>query len=264
MRIPRRLRRVVARAKPFVPERAWPYLLATASLTGDGPLLALPAFERVLVVAPHPDDETIGAGGTIALLSRAGAAVTVVFTSSGDATVGSPLEPVETAARRESECLAVARILGFAPEFLRLPDGRQGEHVPAIVSRLSALMEALRPDAVFAPWFLDGHPDHRAVAEAVARAVGDGSGPSDLEVWGYETWTALPPNRVIDVTEVVTAKTKALQAHATASLAFDVTASLGLNRWRAMQSYMGRGHAEAFLAATPARWAELVDRFRPT
>ncbi|MFN8543420.1 MAG: PIG-L family deacetylase [Candidatus Binatia bacterium] len=99
--------------------------------------LVLPPLPRVLVVAPHPDDETIAAGGLITRLTARGAPVTVVFVTDGDgwqwavqANVGRPdVGPEDYRAlgvRREGEARQAARALGLADgalRFLRFPDG---------------------------------------------------------------------------------------------------------------------------------------------
>ncbi|HET6874905.1 MAG TPA: hypothetical protein VFH70_09015, partial [Acidimicrobiales bacterium] len=113
-----------------------------------------------------------------------------------------------------------------------------------------------RPEAVFLPWFADGHPDHEACTAAVA-AAGLGQ---DVEVWGYETWTPLPANRIVDITDAYGAKKAAVAAHATAHLAFDLSATLGLSRYRSVHGLMGRGYAEGFLAAPAGRYLEMAER----
>ena len=75
--------RLVARAKPLVPERARQILSTLRSFAGDGPIVGTPAFRRVLAVAAHPDDETVGCGGLLALLADAGAVVDVCFATDG-------------------------------------------------------------------------------------------------------------------------------------------------------------------------------------
>jgi LmbE family N-acetylglucosaminyl deacetylase len=109
------------------------------------------------------------------------------------------------------------------------------------------------------PWFLDGHPDHEALSDALAL---DGDLPPELEIWGYETWAALPPNRLIDITETFALKEKALAAHETAHHALELTAQLGLSRWRSMHAQMGRGYAEAFLALPANEYRELTKQAR--
>jgi LmbE family N-acetylglucosaminyl deacetylase len=259
MRIPRGLARAVARAKPLVPDALWPLLLTMRSLSGDSPIVGLPAFRRALVLAAHPDDETIGCGGTMALLASGGATVTVLFATDGDATIGSPFPPEETGRRRRAEAQGAAVVLGAATRHLGLPDTHLSDHGPELQRGIQAAVDELRPEVVLVPWFLDGHADHRAVSDALAAcALGA------AEVWGYETWTVLPHNRMVDITSVIDRKRSALAAHATAHLAFDVTAGLELGRWRSIHGLMGRGYGEAFLAVPGERYAELSRQVRDT
>jgi LmbE family N-acetylglucosaminyl deacetylase len=258
MRTPRALRRAVARAKPAVPEGLWPVLLTARSLVGDGPVIGLPALDRVLVLAAHPDDETVGCGGTMALLADQGTAVTVLFASDGDATVGSPHTPAETGRRRRAEAERAVAVLGATARFAGLPDGHLAEHHDELRSAIQAAVDELAPEVVLVPWFLDGHADHRAVSDALA-----GCALGEALVWGYEIWTALVPNRLVDITPAIERKRAALAEHATAFLAFDVSAGLELGRWRSTQGLLGRGYAEAFLALPAARYAELSAEVRP-
>jgi N-acetylglucosamine malate deacetylase 1 len=257
VRIPRALGRAVARAKPAIPDALWPLLLTARSLTGDGPIVGLPTFDRVLVLAAHPDDETVGCGGTMSLLADRGTAVTVLFASDGDATVGSPHTAEETGRRRRAEAEAAVAVLGATARFAGLPDGRLPERPDELRAAVQAAIDEGQPEAVFVPWFLDGHADHRAVSDALAACR-----LGDVEVWGYEIWTALVPNRLVDITPSIDRKRAALAEHATAFLAFDVSAGLELGRWRSTQGLMGRGYAEAFLAVPAARYAELTAQVR--
>ena len=229
----------------MVPAAAWPALLTVRSLAGERPVIGLPAFRSVLVLAPHPDDESVGAGGTIRLLADAGAAVVVVFATSGEATIGSPDHPEEVASRRRSEAMAACRLLGATPRFLDHPDGSLSGATDVLAGEVGAVIEELSPDAVFLPWFADGHPDHEACTVALSTLGID----RRVEVWGFETWTPLPANRLVDITPAVGAKRAAVAAHSTAHLAFDLGAMLGLSRYRSVHGLMGQGYAEAFLAA---------------
>ena len=74
----------------------------------------------------------------------------------------------------------------------------------------------------------DGTPDHRAVAKALGGALADGGADGGPEVWGYEGWTPLVPNRIVEITSVIERKREALAAHRTASLALDLSAGEGL------------------------------------
>ena len=257
MRLPRAVVRAVARAKPLVPDAAWPVLTTFRSFAGDRPILALPPFRTVLVLAAHPDDETAGCGGTMALLADAGATVEVAIATSGEGTIGADLDAGEVARRRESEARRACGVLGSRqPRFLAHRDGALGDALDVLARDLGALVADVSPEAIFLPWFLDGHPDHQALGRALERA----SLPDGIELWGYETWTPLPPNRLVDITAVFERKERALSAYETAHLAFDVSSMLGMNRYRSAHAQIGRGYAEAFLAAPAAEWFALGRR----
>jgi LmbE family N-acetylglucosaminyl deacetylase len=259
VRLPRSVVRAVARAKPIVPDAAWPLLTTMRSLVGDGPILATPTFRRVLVLAAHPDDETAGCGGLMALLADAGATIDVAIATSGEGTMGADLDATEVARRREDEARrAVGLVGGRSPRFLSHPDGGLPDRVNALAADLRGLLADLTPEAVFLPWFLDGHRDHQAIGHALERAgVAD-----DVELWGYETWTPLPPNRLVDITRVYDRKEQALAAYTTAHLAFDVSAMLGINRYRSAHASLGKGYVEAFLAAPARDWFALAAKVR--
>jgi LmbE family N-acetylglucosaminyl deacetylase len=129
-----------------------------------------------LVIAPHPDDETIGAGATIARKSASGTAVRVVIAAdSGDRT-------------RRSECIEACVRLGLDPsdvKFLGFPDRDLSKHVPELRSELRTIVEDFHPDEVITPCPIDAHPDHRGCAQAVA-----GLGPelNGIEVLSYPIW----------------------------------------------------------------------------
>jgi LmbE family N-acetylglucosaminyl deacetylase len=258
MSLPRPLARIVARAKPRIPAAVWPTLLAVRSLAGDGPIVGVPAFDRALVLVAHPDDESIACAGTMALLADQGAAVTLLAATEGEATIGSPHEPAETGRRRRAELERSAAILGAAVECLALPDGHLHEHRGALADALADAVERLRPQVVFAPWVGDGHRDHRAVAFALADALTRSS--AELQVWGYETWAAVPHNRLVPIEDAIEAKRASVAVHETASLAFDLSSGLGLSRRRAMHGLLGEGHGEAFLAADRPGYLELCQR----
>lgn len=257
MRLPPSVVRAIARGKPHVPPSLWPVLHTVASARGAAPLVADPAPARTLVVCAHPDDE-LGCAGTVALLAAAGAAVQVAYATDGGGTKGSPYPPAETGARRAREAEAAGRALGVAtePEHWGLPDGGLPHRLPELVERVTAAAERFAATRVLVPWFLDGHRDHQAVSQAVAQAAL----LPGTEVWGFEWWTPLVANRLVDVTPVWPRKQAAAACHETAALAFDLTAGLALSRWRSLSGLHGKGYAEAFLALPHPEYRELAER----
>jgi N-acetylglucosamine malate deacetylase 1 len=144
---------------------------------------------RVTVVAPHPDDESIGCGGAIAAHRAAGDHVAIVWLTSGEG--GLHQHPVDEARTiREAEALAAADMLGVADRaFLRFPDGDLAQDVDAVAAQLAALFDQQEAELVYAPHAADGHADHMAAHAAVVRAVA--SVRTEAPVCGYEVWTPL-------------------------------------------------------------------------
>jgi LmbE family N-acetylglucosaminyl deacetylase len=133
---------------------------------GASPVEA-PASGRVVVVAPHPDDEVLGAGGTIAALAANGAQVVLIAVTNGEASDLTRTEELRKTRPRESSEAAV--ILGTTPIVsyaLGLPDGGVIAH--DVETALSPLLEP--GDLVFAPWSHDGHPDHNEAGSGAQRA----------------------------------------------------------------------------------------------
>lgn len=251
------IRRLAARVGPTVPRRLLEGLLAARSWGADGVAVGLPSVARVLALAPHPDDETLAFGGTLALLTDAGAAVTLVLVTDGEATLGSGSAPEEIARTRRAEGERAAAVLGVGDlRALGLPDRGLPAHIDELAGAVRELLTELRPQLVLLPWFLDASEDHRALNLALAAAEpGD-----DVDVWGGEVWSPVPVNRVVGISAAVERKRAALAAHATAHGAFDLSAVLGLNRYRSVQGHRGEGHAEGFLTAPGPQYAALVTR----
>jgi LmbE family N-acetylglucosaminyl deacetylase/protein-L-isoaspartate O-methyltransferase len=144
---------------------------------------------RTVVVAAHPDDETLGAGGLLAELAAAGRPAEVVVVSDGSAShPGSPtLTGAELADRRALEVRrAVALLSPDSPvTLLGHPDGAVRECRGAVADDLRGLLaHGEPPGTVVAPWRGDGHRDHRVVGEICA-ALADEAGAQLLE---YPIW----------------------------------------------------------------------------
>lgn len=248
--------RAVERVRPLAPPTAWQVLMAARSAAGEGPVVCPPSARRALVVAPHPDDESIGCGATAALLARGGCDVSVVVATSGAQSAGDPGQSRADLARcRREEAVAACRDLGTRPPlFLGLPDGGLERNVAVLAGRLREVIAAERPEVLFVPWPLDAHPDHQAVSAAVAHV----ELPPGCHIWSYEVWASLPANRVVDVTEVWDAKVAALGRHASAGSGMDVESHLALSRWRSIFGLGGQGHAEAFLVLDPPAFRALL------
>jgi LmbE family N-acetylglucosaminyl deacetylase len=199
--------------------------------------------ERLLVLAPHPDDEVIGCGGLVALHLREGRPVHVVVATDG-AQAGD-------AAQREAESRAALALLGDATiEFLRFPD-RELSDERELDDRIAAILREWKPDLIAVPSPLEIHPDHIALSRAFCDLIArDPSLFADLAVARiafYEVSAPLRPNALVDITSVADAKYAAIAAHVSQAAMRDYTSyARGLNVWRTMTLPPDVKFAEAY------------------
>jgi LmbE family N-acetylglucosaminyl deacetylase len=152
---------------PGTREDAWRVWPGLANLpAGD---LGDPA--SVVVLAAHPDDEVLGAGGVLSLLACAGTRVRLVAVTDGEGSHRGRADPGELITRRCAERAAALRELGAdAAEVvrLRLPDSRLDRREPELTALVCQQVAGF--DACLAPWENDVHADHEAVGRAARRA----------------------------------------------------------------------------------------------
>lgn len=191
-------------------------------------------MSRVLVISPHPDDESIGCGGSLRKHVLQGNEVRVIFLTSGEAG-GHNGNPPESIARiREREAKAAARILGFGDiEFWRQKDGGLRAS-RSLLQRLREVISNWTPDLLYVPHDREMHPDHRAGAHLVRRTLSLIPAGSRPTVLMFEVWTPLQRiDQVVDISQYIDTKIRAIRAHKSqcAIMRYD-EAALGLGRYR--------------------------------
>ena len=202
---------------------------------------------KILVFAPHPDDETLGCGGTLALLRQNGCAVKVVFVTDGGGAGGLPDGSV---AIRRKEAAAALNVLGVDDmAFLDEPDG-SFHNTPKFEEYVFELFRQFRPDWIFLPSVLDYHRDHVAIAQAV---LGCWQRWDDISrAFFYEIWSPLPATWVVDIGSVADLKRAAISRYELPLAHCDyLTACMGLASYRGL--YLPGAtrpkYAEAFVEA---------------
>lgn len=142
--------------------------------------MAVNSIGNALVIAPHPDDESLGCGGTIALLRQQGFRVHVLFVSDGSMShPNSPSYPAERLRQvREAEALDALRLLGVPAEnafFMRQKDTQvaviDNPDFADAVAFVHTLLTDIKPTTVLVPWRRDPHRDHRASWQLVNAAL---------------------------------------------------------------------------------------------
>lgn len=214
-------------------------------------------MHNVLVIAPHPDDEVLGCGGTIARMAQEGHHVTVAVV-----TRGTPLFPAAQVRRVRAEARKAGRALGVESlRFLNFPVTTLHlvpEH--KLNAAFCRLIEQVRPKIAFLPFAGDRHEDHRQIFDAAMVAMRpDGRRPLVARICCYETvsethWTApgieppFEPNWYVDIGPTLPAKLEAMRLYrsqlAEGVPARSLAAIEALARFRG--SVVGLDAAEAF------------------
>lgn len=167
------------------------FLAGTASAFA-GPV-SVDAGTSLLVVAPHPDDETLCCAGVIRRVVEAGGRVSVVWITSGDGSVLSMFVR-DIAQKRVAEARAATGILGVPADrlyFLGYPDGHVDSHSPNLQKDFAAVIERTQPNLVLAPSFMDTHADHSASGRLAYQVFSRRGELPKLRYWivhGGEGW----------------------------------------------------------------------------
>lgn len=182
--------------------------------------------EIVLVAAPHPDDEVLGCGGSIARHIQTGRQVFVVYLSSGEhGSADRP--PAELGTLREQEATEAMGTLGVPAanlRFLRFPDGGINPALPDQAGAVTAALRELRPELLYLPHPDDASFDHRAAFTLCWRAAAMagsrnfpewGTGPHWVAaILGYEVWSPISePSYFEDIGTVLDRKLTALACY---------------------------------------------------
>lgn len=190
--------------------------------------------KKVLIISPHPDDETLGCGGCICLHRMAGDSVKVVcLTNGAKGGTDGDIDKTAYVDLRYKELREACDRLGVDDlEYWNYED-RALFDSPEMIEKLVELLNTYRPGLVFAPSPMEIHPDHRASVtffeEAVCRLN------FDFEIAFYEIGYPMLINTLVDISDVMETKKRAMAAYASQldERNYDVVA-ISMNRYRCL------------------------------
>jgi N-acetylglucosamine malate deacetylase 1 len=207
-------------ARPFLRSQG---LMRVKKIFNASALEWQPGNERVLVLAPHMDDEVIGCGGTLARHVACGAQVTVVFLTDGQMGGGAQTRRQES--QRALEELGIQQV-----RYCSAQDGKLADDTRA-AEELRGIISQIEPQLVYLPCFIEEHPDHRATSAVLANAVAGLQ--NTFLCFGYEVWTPLFPNCLVRIDATIDAKRRALGHYQSQLAQADyLHTALGLNAYR--------------------------------
>jgi LmbE family N-acetylglucosaminyl deacetylase len=221
--------------------------------------------KRILAIAPHPDDESIGAGGFL-LRHRGKSEIHVLTVFNGEG--GGQLEsgPWQNTAEYRSELIAARkeevseiarRLQATSFHHLDFPDGSVRPDMNAAM-KLRAVIDRINPHIILLPWFLDGQHDHRVLNILYAWACQD----VPAMVLSFEIWEMLQPNAILDIAEVLEEKLALVACYRTQTATIDYFGLCqGLAKTRAFYCPVRpkrNGAVEAFFALPGSEYCGLV------
>ncbi len=212
-------------------------------------ILEKPKSGRVLVLAPHPDDEAIGLGGTIIKHIDSGDKLKIVYLTDNK----------KNRALRAKEAKKAAHIMGVKQiEFCHFKDGKLFATKKEIKKILSILLK-FKPKIIYVPFFLDPHPDHQMTARILKEVFKKSN--LKAEIYSYEIWTPLLANRIIKIDDVISQKILAIKAYKSQNKERGyLGATLGLNSYRAGMHNAG-DKAEAFFKAGSELYISIIEKY---
>lgn len=213
-------------------------------------VLEHPAAERILVIAPHPDDEMLGPGGTLLKAIAAGSRVRVLYLTQG--------RPAQ-AATVVAEATAAAKCAGYEQYFLDY-FSRELPLDTDCLSRIRSEIETFQPEVLMLPFFCDDHDDHRRASHLLWLLHQERALPSKIQVWAYQVYTALIPNVVVDISEFAERKRELIHLWVSQAKSRDWGHfALGLNAFnsRFLSTTTMPCYAEAFFVLPVADYCDL-------
>lgn len=210
--------------------------------------------KRVLVLAPHPDDESIGVGGTLLLHKKVSSKIHIVFLTSGKA---------DSAATRRKEAKKVSARLSASCTFF--------EYLPSNIpicnessQRLKKEIEIFQPEILMIPFFLDDNDDHRRVTHLLLNTYSHIKTKQSLEVWAYQVYSSIPTNVLVDITSVSNKKSQLIRIHKSEVAKRDWSHfSLGLNAYmsRFLQTKKKAHFVETFFVVSLKEYINFARKY---
>jgi LmbE family N-acetylglucosaminyl deacetylase len=200
-----------------------------------------PPGSNVLVLSPHIDDDILGAGGTLHKHHLAGDRIVSVY-----------LTDTELRKREGEEA---AKVIGIDEVvFLDYPIRELDKH-PEIAEKIAQLVEQHKPEILYLPFMIDNHNDHISTNKIFLNALE--LIPHSPLLYAYEVWSTFLPNVLVDITEQIERKKRAILSYKSQLAGNDyLNAIISLNRYRGILS-KAKQYAEGFFRATPEAYRTL-------
>ena len=184
--------------------------------------------KRVMIIAPHPDDEVLGCGGTLLHYYKNEAIITVEYLTDGRYGLGGLGREM-----RKEEARSIKSMLpAIQQHFYDFEDSKLHEHRIEVTDILAHAIQNYKPDVILSPWVLDRHPDHHVTSCCLSKALVISA--HDCLIACYEIMTPLMEGQSINITEYLDMKNALIDCYASQVSLYNVKKIINsLNSYRA-------------------------------
>lgn len=201
---------------------------------------------KVLVIAPHQDDESIGCGGSLIKFVKDGGHLEIAFCTTGES-------------ERMNETKKATQILGSKTNhFFQFEIRSLYSNINKLADCLSDLLfYKIKPDIIFMPFMIDNHQDHVSVSKAFCKAYQKTK--IDCLIYAYSVWQVLIPNVIIDVSEEWEQKKAAIECYKTQTVSRDyVTMASSIAQYWAQVKGKDTKYCESFFKISSGKYVDMV------
>ncbi|MFZ5351511.1 MAG: PIG-L deacetylase family protein [Bacillota bacterium] len=199
--------------------------------TSDIKYLVKPKGQKVLIIAPHPDDEILGCGGTLCKHIDENDFVSVLYLTNGEK--GGNNDQNIISEQRYNEAIEVLKECGVAKYFFFGLKDQAIDINSVIINRLADIIAENFIDLIYLPHLGDSHVDHFSANILLANALNKIT-YNDISVLGYEIWSPAETNLIINISNEIERKNKLLKKYKSQLENFDFwTLSKSLSEYRA-------------------------------
>ncbi|MCK8816315.1 PIG-L family deacetylase [Natroniella sulfidigena] len=227
--------------------------------TNHSPKVVTDEIDDILVLAPHPDDGVIGCGGTMAKYINLNQDLNLKVIYITDGRKAGEADSVERLiTKRKSEAEAALNSLGVNDfEFFDIKDGKVYKNIIEIKRRLESILPNYKH--IFTPFIEDGHKDHQFTTLALYQVL-QGLKIENIKIWNYEVWSPTIPNSLIDITDSIEQKKRAISFHESQLELVDyVEKIVGLNAYRSIKLDKEVKFCEGFLKLDKEAFINVVE-----
>jgi len=216
-------------------------------------------WNKILVLTPHADDETLGCGGFLYKASQKNRTIKVILYSDNSESINNADNNNVIESRSEEFCNAMQMLNINDKTELRLSP------IEFILSQkavdlTSKHISNFSPDLILLPSFIDNHEEHKTLNRIFAKAIEKLN--SNIEILLFEVWNAGSPNLILDISDCISRKINAISCYKSQLENINYAdAIIGLNKYRSITHLKGKGYCEGFVHLTAEEYLKLVNKY---